>query len=240
MFEKVNLKEIDVMILCGGQGTRFRKVRKDVPKALAPINGITFIDLLIASMQEQGLIHFILCVGYLRSQIIQHFKSRKDVNVVFSEEITPLGTGGAVKNALQYVNSDNYIVANGDSMIKIEYQKFCDFHYNHNKQISMVLTSSTQGGEYGAVRLDRVGNIISFNEKGDVKGSSYVNAGIYLINKSVLKYNDLKKKESLENDIFPVMAQASLIKGFANNNYVYDIGTLERYQNIVNNNLINT
>ena len=67
---------------------------------------------------------FIICVGYLREQVIQHLKHRNDCDIIFSEEVKPLGTGGALKNAKNLIISDPYIVINGDSFIHIDIIKF--------------------------------------------------------------------------------------------------------------------
>ena len=74
------------MILAGGLGTRLQSVLNDKPKCLAPINGRPFIDLLLDNCIKQGLKRFIICVGYLKEQVIQHLRDRNDCEIVFSKE----------------------------------------------------------------------------------------------------------------------------------------------------------
>src|SRR5690242_7258685 len=102
----LELKDIDVVVLCGGKGERIRSVLPDKPKVLATIKGTPLLDILISKLYEQGARRFVLCVGYLRDQIQKHIDDIKnegqqfrDASFVFSEESEPLGTGGALKNA---------------------------------------------------------------------------------------------------------------------------------------------
>ena len=89
----------DVLILCGGLGTRFREVREDIPKALAPIQGTPFIDLLLNDLVDQGFRRIILATGHLSSQLEQYVQQRREAEYIISCEHKPLGTGGAIKLA---------------------------------------------------------------------------------------------------------------------------------------------
>src|SRR5690349_21298843 len=110
------LGAIDAAILCGGKGTRLQPVISDLPKGLAPVRGRALLDILVEDLVAQGLRRIILCVGHMKEQIISHFSGRRDADFLFSEETAPLGTGGAVKNAAEFIRSDPFLVMNGDSM----------------------------------------------------------------------------------------------------------------------------
>ena len=110
-------KDIDALILCGGQGTRFRAVQEDIPKALAPFRGSAFIDLLLDDLVSQGFERIILATGFLSNQIEDHVKSRNDAEYIISLEPKPLGTGGAIKFAAGHFRSNPVLVMNGDSKI---------------------------------------------------------------------------------------------------------------------------
>ena len=105
--KNINLTKIDTVILAGGLGTRLHSVLKDKPKCLAPINGIPFIDILLNSCIKQRLQRFIMCVCYFKEQVIKHLSERNDCEIVFSIEKEPLDTGGAVKNAEPFFQSNN-------------------------------------------------------------------------------------------------------------------------------------
>ena len=100
MIPIVHLLDIDVLILCGGLGTRLRDVVKDKPKCLAPINGKPFIDLLLDDLVLQGFQRIVLATGHLSYQLEQHVKQRNDAEYIISREPEPLGTAGAIK----YIN----------------------------------------------------------------------------------------------------------------------------------------
>ena len=115
-------QETDVLILCGGMGTRFREVREDIPKALAPIQGVPFIDLLLNDLVDQGFRRIILASGHLGSQLEYHVNQRTDAEYIISCEPSPLGTGGAIKFAEKHFRSKQILILNRYSSIN------CDFN----------------------------------------------------------------------------------------------------------------
>ena len=94
----------DALILCGGLGTRFRVVMEDIPKALAPVQGTPFIDLLLDDLIAQGFLRIILATGYLGNQIEHHVKQRKDAEYIISNESKPLGTGEEQSNLQKIIS----------------------------------------------------------------------------------------------------------------------------------------
>ena len=116
--KEVSIEFPDVFILCGGQGTRFQEVRKDIPKALAPINGVPFLDLLLNDLVKQGCKRIVLGTGYLSEKIEAHVKQRRNAEYLISREEAPLGTAGAIRQALPPFKSEEVLGLNGDSTIK--------------------------------------------------------------------------------------------------------------------------
>ena len=142
-----NLQNIDVVILCGGLGKRLQSVIHNQPKVLAKIWDTTFLDILLNKISTYGFKNIILCTGHLKENIKKYveyyYNNTNDYNIKFSEEETPLGTGGAIKNAKLLINSDNFIVMNGDSICDIDFNEFYKFHINNNAIISIILSNST-------------------------------------------------------------------------------------------------
>lgn len=227
-----NLKEIDVVILCGGLGNRLRSVVSDMPKVLAKIGEKTFLDILINNITTQGFKNIILCVGYLKEQIENFFNYDKDYNIIFSEEDEPLGTGGALKNAKPLIKSNPFLVVNGDSICKINYKDFYDFHINKKAILSMALVQTKTSHDFGSVVLDGSQKIISFEEKVDKRGECLINAGIYLMQKDIFSYMPDKNHLSLEYDIFPKLIEGKCY-GFIIESEMIDIGTPERYEKAI-------
>jgi NDP-sugar pyrophosphorylase family protein len=228
-----DLVKIDVVILCGGLGTRLRPVVSDRPKVLAQIGERTFLDILIDNLTKQGFKNIILCVGYLKEQIKNHFDRDKDYSIMFSEEMEPLGTGGALKKARSFLKSDSFMVMNGDSICKIDFRKFYDFHVNKKGLLSMVLVRTKAAQDFGSVILDDSQRITSFMEKVVSKDECLINAGIYLMQKDVFSYMPDENRFSLEYDFFPKLIEDKCF-GFTINSELIDIGTPERYEKAIN------
>ena len=219
----VDLSEIDTVILVGGLGTRLQPVLKDKPKCLAPINGKPFIDILLDDCINQGLRRFILCVGYLKEQVIEHLSSRIDCEIIFSVENKPLGTYGAIINAEKHINCDQLLVLNGDTFVEINYNKLIEWHNKKNSDITIVLNYLENIGRYGLVTIDSNSKINGFIEKGTDSGAGWINVGVYLINKLILKVITVNQNISFEYDIFPDYIGKS-IYGFRNDGNMIDIG----------------
>jgi len=225
-------KPIDVVILCGGLGTRFRSVSSDKPKALAQIHEKPLLDIILFFFLNHGYQKFILCTGHLSEKIEKYYQNSPFSKfVIFSREPRPLGTGGAIKNSENHITTENFFVANGDSFCDIDLPAFHDFHHEKkNAQISMVLAPQKDREDAGNVLLDEDSHsIISFAEKNQSKGKKYINAGIYIFHKKVLEHIPKEQNFSLEYSLFPQFINKGFY-GFASDNQVIDIGTPDRYK----------
>lgn len=227
-----NLNKIDVVILCGGLGKRLRSAVSDRPKVLAEISEKTFLDILIDDLLKYGFNNIILCVGYLKEQIKDHFNYDKDFNITFSEEEVPLGTGGALKNARPFIKSDLFMVLNGDSICKINFHDFYDFHVRKKATLSMALVRTRAAQDFGSVVLDGSQRITSFTEKVASSNECLINAGIYLMQKDIFSFMPDKKHFSLEYDFFPKLIEDKCY-GFIADSELIDIGTPERYEKAI-------
>ncbi len=231
-----NLKEIDVVILCGGLGKRLRPVVFSQPKVLAKIGEKTFLGVLINSLVLHGFKNMILSVGYLKEQIESHFSDYRknyDYTISFSEEEEPLGTGGALKKAKSQVGSNPFMVMNGDSICKVNFRSFIDFHVEKKALLSIVLVPSRTARDYGSVTLNDLQRITGFNEKITGKSENLINAGVYLMEKNIFSYMPKQNGFSLEYDLFPKIID-NRCYGFLTEGEFIDIGTPERYKKAIN------
>lgn len=231
MDRKATFKNIDVLVLCGGQGTRLRSVVADKPKVLINLGGKPFLGILLENLASQGFRRVILSVGHLKEQIIDHFAANTDKNIQieFSTEDRPLGTGGAVKKAEPFIKSDHFLVMNGDALCLVDYQKFYETHLNKGALLSMVLKKVVDASNYGKVELDKSDKIIDFSEKGPGKKSGLMSAGIYFMHKDIFFHLPKENAFSLEYDFFPkILIQPCY--GFVNKGEFIDIGTPEKYE----------
>lgn len=230
---------IDVIILCGGLGTRLKPLFPNVPKTLVKIRNKPFLDILLENIISYRFRNIVLCTGYLKEQIKDHFSNyRENSNITFSEEKEPLGTGGALKNAQSLITNDNFLVLNGDSICEIDFNDLEKFHTQKNSLISIVLSKNVLEDDlqYGFVDIDDQQRIISFNEK-SFKKEKLINAGIYMMNKKIFNYiSNYNAPLSLEYDLFPKLISNMKNKcfGFITESELIDIGTPERYKNAIN------
>ena len=230
MPEVITEKLPDVFILCGGQGTRFREVREDIPKALAPINGKPFIDLLLDNLVEQGCQRIILGTGYLSEQLEEHIRHRNDADYLISRETQPLGTGGAIRHALPLIKSEQILVLNGDSFINFSVYTLMKFHKVQQADATILLSSATTGHDYGNVEIDANYQVLSFQEKPKDALAPLINAGVYCLQKNLVNDEPEGAKISLEQDSLPKWAALQVLYGLKTEEPFYDIGTLERFQ----------
>jgi len=222
---------IDAVILAGGLGTRMRGIVDDRPKPMATIRGRPFLDILIDDLTRQGLRRLILCVGHRGDQIVAHLRSRTDAEFVFSEENIPLGTGGAIRHAAHLVHSDPFLALNGDSLCRIDYERFIAFHRERNSTASIVVAAARGRADGGTVELADDARIVRFLEKapGVDTALNYINAGIYLLRRDLPTSWLQSDPFSLEHDIFPELVSGKSCHGFVVDAEVVDIGTPERY-----------
>ncbi|OGN60024.1 MAG: hypothetical protein A3F40_01615 [Chlamydiae bacterium RIFCSPHIGHO2_12_FULL_27_8] len=217
---------MDAIILAGGKGTRLQEVISSVPKPLAPINGSPFLDLLIKQLCNTKKINkIILSVGYKKDLIIKRYKTLK--NVIFSEENTPLGTGGAVKKSLEKASTENVLILNGDTFQHFDLEQLFNFHINKNADCTIVCRIENDTKRYGTILLDSNNKITSFKEKIHSK-NSYINSGIYVLKKNIFQ-NFEKTIFSIEEDFFKEIIKTKNIFGFQSFEKFIDIGTKESY-----------
>lgn len=224
-----NIKNVTVAILAGGLGTRISKVLPGQQKVVAKVKDHPFLEYILNQLSMAGFKKIILCTGHLGHQITEIFGDNyKNLSLTYSNETQPLGTAGAVRNALRFLNSQTILVANGDSFYDSDLQKFYVFHMNKKASGTILLTKVSNTGRYGKVDLDDNGQITGFHEKDESTGVGFINGGIYLLSKSFLLEIPENKKVSFETEMFPKWVGKNLF-GFRGQGRFIDIGTPESY-----------
>lgn len=216
------------LILAGGFGTRLKDVLKDVPKPMAPVMGKPFLEYQIRLLREQGINEIILGVYHMSDQIKSYFGNGKRfaVEITYSEENTPLGTAGAIKNAQKYLD-DTFIVLNGDSYSPVDIKEMLNFHRAKKSKFTICLTKTDDTAHYGSVSMDG-SKLSAFLEKSDSK-TGVINSGIYMFEPEIFDYIESDKNVSLEKEIFPKLVSAGLLYGYNSDSYFMDIGRPETY-----------
>ena len=217
-------------ILAGGMGTRLTQTIGQLPKALAPIAGRPFITYLLNNLASASVSNAVLCTGYLADRIEAALSNNYGgIGLSYSREHSPLGTGGALRNALPLIGSDPFLVVNGDSLCFVDFSGFLAAHRARRAAISMVLVSMPDCSRFGTVTIDGSGGVLRFEEKGGNNGPGLINAGIYLMDKSVAASIPEGVEFSLEYGLFPSLLGKDFY-GFVYNGPFFDIGTPESFR----------
>ena len=224
----------DVLILCGGKGTRFKEVSNNLPKSLALINGEPLISIILKHLIKQNCKRIVLGTGYKSEYIKKYVGTKKDADYVISDEKNELGTAGAIKNALPLLVTDDVIVINGDTIVNYNINKLFSFHKKINSDLTILLSASLKNNDGGNVLIDNENKILAFEEKKILKRKSYFNCGVYVFKKSIIENMD-DGYSSLEIQFIPEMLKNNFkLYGYQTKSKIYDIGTPERYNKIKN------
>ncbi|MDD2806154.1 MAG: nucleotidyltransferase family protein [Elusimicrobiales bacterium] len=221
---------MDVVILCGGKGTRLRAVVSDRPKPMAAVGGKPFLELLMDYVAGYGFGRFVLCAGYMGEMIRDYFAGRKlPYEVAVAIEAEPLDTAGAVKNAEGLIKSGRFMAMNGDSIVNADLKAFAAFHEAKRPLASLAAAKKEDASAFGTLQVGGDGKLLAFREKA-AAASGLVNAGIYIFEREVLGLVPEGKKYSLERDLFPALAAKGGVNVFEVPGELIDIGTPEGYK----------
>jgi len=219
---------MEAIILAGGFGTRLREVVPDLPKPMAPIAGRPFLEILLAALAKKKFTRVILSLGFMADKIISHFgDSYLGMELIYEVESTPLGTGGAIRAALQRCVTDHAVIFNGDTYLDLEVDKLEQlWAANHNAII--VVREVPDTARYGRVEMTG-GRIEAFLEKG-AAGPGLINAGCYVFPKNALDSFPAGEPFSLESEFFMPNLQAIQFNGFVTDGLFIDIGIPSDYE----------
>lgn len=223
-------EKVPVVILAGGFGTRLKTVVGDCPKPMAPVQGKPFLEYLLRSLEQSGIVSkCILSVGYLSNQIKSHFgKNFGSIPVEYSIEDSPLGTGGAVLKAARMMSENEFILMNGDTFFPVDLKSLMAVHHEKKADVSIALKKMYDFNRYGTV-ICRDGQIIHFEEKKSVP-DGLINGGVYVFRRDALVKHDLPDVFSLEKDFLEINTADMRFVGVECDEYFIDIGIPEDYQ----------
>lgn len=214
----------EAIILAGGLGTRLREAVPDLPKCMAPVAGRPFLSYVIDTLRMQGVHHFVFSLGY-RAEVIEDYLKEHyptlDYTIALEEE--PLGTGGAIRLALESARTNDVLIANGDTLFKVDVAELASFYEQKEAECLLALKPMQQFDRYGVVELDGEGRITSFREK-QYYAEGLINGGIYLLNKEKFFTYPFPEKFSFEKDYLERYCGEGGFYGVPQNGYFIDIG----------------
>jgi NDP-sugar pyrophosphorylase family protein len=203
-------KETQVVIMAGGKGNRLGDLTKNTPKPLVQVNGRPFIEWQIKYLKSQGFKDFLILVGYLGYMIKECLGNGNDlgVNLEYSTEFVPLGTGGALIHAKPLLR-EKFLLVFGDTLLPFDYSSILD-----SEDPVMVVCENEQGDT--SIRRDTV---TSYGKSGDYKC-----AGVFLLNKSTVRPFEVRKY-SFENDILVPLIKTRSVRCVVSDTQFIDMGT---------------
>jgi len=218
------------IILAGGLGTRLRPLTDTTPKPLLPIKGIPILQHAIDNLKAHGITEIIQGISFHAEKIQSHFKDGKHLgtNISYSIEETPLGTGGAVKQAAKGLQ-EPFILLWGDNLTDINFTEMISAHNKNNSKVTMALTPREDVEYFGVAKLDGE-KILDFIEKPkrEEAPSNLINAGAFIINPEVL--NMLPEgKSSIEKDCFEKIVKEGKMYAYNHQGQWLPTDTLEKY-----------
>src|SRR5882724_7848840 len=200
------------IVLAGGLGTRLRDAVPDLPKCLAPVGARSFLEIQIESLAAQGVERFVLSLGY-RADAVESAAARFRLadRIEHVVERQPLGTGGAILNAMHQTGVDEALVVNGDTFIEADLSAMQRaLALEGGERFRMAVIDVPDRARYGGVTI--VGDaVIGFVEKG-VAGAGPINAGLYRIHRSALAEFAPGDAFSIESRVAPVLAAAGALR----------------------------
>jgi mannose-1-phosphate guanylyltransferase len=222
---------MQALILAGGEGTRLRPLTSTVPKPVLPLANRPFITYMIDWLAEHGVDEVVLSCGFLASEVraVLGDGDPGGPRIHYVEEEEPLDTAGAVKFA-EPLLSDRFLVMNGDILADFDLSELQRFHAEQEATLTIALTPVEDPSAYGLVRTHEDGRVEAFLEKtsADEIDTNMINAGAYVLERSVLDMMEEGVRVSFERDIFPSLVGSGLY-AFEADGYWLDIGTPERY-----------
>lgn len=221
---------MNAIILAGGLGTRLRSEVKDIPKPMASIGDKPFLEILMKRLSDRGFRKIIFCTGYKSEAISKHFSNNYEkIEISYSNEKKQMGTGGAIKLALDQIDKKEHIfIFNGDTFFDIDYLELKNFHINNNFSLTIALKEMYKFDRYGSVGIDSNFRITSFNEKKFTK-KGFINSGIYVTEYETLKKLPNEEIFSFENDFLNKVYSEYNFGGYISSGFFIDIGIPEDY-----------
>jgi mannose-1-phosphate guanylyltransferase/phosphomannomutase len=226
------LRNMQAVILAGGLGTRLKDIAQNTPKPMLLIGDKPLLEHQIILLQKFGITDIILIVNHLKEHIQAHFGNGSPwgVEISYYEEKTPLGTVGGIK-AIEHVLEEDFLVLYGDVMVDMNLLLLLQFHFRVDSDCTLVLHPNDHPYDSDLVELSPDNRIQAFLPK-PRKAEGYfrnmVNAGVYVLSRSVLDHLEPNKKADFGKDVFPNLVDQVRMFGYNTTEYLKDMGTPER------------
>lgn len=225
---------MQAIVLVGGEGTRLRPLTSDVPKPAVTLVDRPFLAYAIEWLAAHGVTEVVLACGFLPDvlrEALRDEEQRAGVTITYVAEPEPLGTAGAIRFAADALGDrleDRFFALNGDVLADLDLSALVRAHEERGASATIGLHPVDDSSAYGLVRCDEAGRVLEFTEKTGEAVPGEINAGAYVLERSVLDLVPAGQAVSIEREVFPRLVGRGLC-GLLLNGYWMDIGTPERY-----------
>lgn len=217
------------ILLVGGFGTRLMPLTRNTPKPMLSVAGIPVTEHQLVMAKKAGITQIVLATSYLSDVFTPYFGdgSKWGMSIKYAVEKEPLGTGGAIRNAAQLLDSqESVVILNGDVLSSHDLAEQVRQHEAQDADVTLHLTQVEDARAFGCVPTDADGRVTAFLEKMDNPVTNQINAGCYVFNPHVINTIPLDTVVSVERETFPqLVSNGAKIYGFLDNAYWLDIGT---------------
>jgi mannose-1-phosphate guanylyltransferase len=217
------------ILLVGGFGTRLMPLTKNTPKPMLTVAGVPVTEHQIAMAKAAGISEIVLATSYLSDVFIPYFGdgSKWGIKIKYAVEKEPLGTGGAIRNAAQLLDSnESVVILNGDVLSSHNLGEQIRQHEANDADVTLHLTEVQDARAFGCVPTDSNGRVTAFLEKMENPVTNQINAGCYVFNPRVVSTIPLNTVVSVERETFPeLVTSGAKVFGYVENAYWLDIGT---------------
>lgn len=223
------------VVLVGGEGTRLRPLTFSTPKQMLPVAGRPVIERVLEHLAVHGVDEVVLSLGYRPDAFLAAYPEGRcgDVKLHYAVENSPLDTAGAIAFAAKEagIADETFVVVNGDVLTGIDVTALVDFHRCRGAEGTIALTPVEDPSRFGVVPVDPTGLVEAFIEKppADEAPTNMINAGIYVLEQSFLKYVPSGRKVSVEREVFPALVNNRSLYALASDAPWMDMGTPEKY-----------
>ncbi len=220
----------EAVVLAGGFGTRLRSVVADLPKPMAPVRGRPFLAYVLDELLTQGIERVVLAVGYKAEAIRDYFGDQyAGLELVYSVEEEPLGTGGGIRQAVGLCTSEAVFVLNGDTYFSVAFERLFNRFAAAESLLTIALKEMHDFDRYGTVLVNDAGVITGFREKRPM-AAGLINGGVYLMRSSLFELKSLPDRFSFEQEILEAEYRRGRFHAEIFDGYFIDIGIPEDYE----------
>ena len=180
-----NKRNMSVVVMAGGEGTRLKPFTNILPKPLIPLNDKTVIEKILDSFTNRGFHNFFLTVNFKGKLLKAFFEELEpDYSINFIEETIPLGTAGSLHMLKEELKS-TFLLTNCDVILDLDHGDLIDFHTKNNCEITLVASAKKLTIPYGACEIDEEGFLSMITEKPSL--DYLINTGLYVLEPTVLE-----------------------------------------------------